>query len=149
MLFLYTLYILSHHAIVIPSIPPSHPPLYIPSPIIPSPPPSSSPILPLQSPPPPNPPPLPHLHQLPLTSPISLHLHLRIHLPQRKRHQPPRILPKNRIRMQTDAVACGAEPLRWEGFVEPVLARGLDAFVERVGDAPDRERLVGAVLGEG
>ena len=50
--------------------------------------------------------------------------------------------------MQTDALACGAEPLRWEGFVEPVLARGLNAFVDRVGDAPDGELLVGAVLGE-
>ena len=51
--------------------------------------------------------------------------------------------------MQTDALAGGAEPLRRERFVEPVLARGLDAFVERVGDAPEGERLVGAVLGEG
>lgn len=127
----------------LPYQPPSYRnPSYSPYPLPTSPPsiaphpPSTSPTLPLQSPPPPNPPLPPHLHQLPLTSPIPHHLHLRLHLPERKRHQPPRILPKNRIRMQTDALACGAEALRRERLVEHVRARGLDALVQRVGDAP-------------
>lgn len=43
--------------------------------------------------------------------------------------------------MQTDALACGAEALRRERFVEPVRARREDALVEGVGDAPGGEDL--------